>query len=92
MDAPGIIFLHIVKNFMKNYLLSALLVAGIASFSCNNPDKPVVTNTDSVAGNTDSTGSQPVQPGPGSANAGNATDTLSRDNDQKLRTDSVIRH
>jgi hypothetical protein len=77
---------------MNKYLLSAFLFAAIVSFSCNHTEKPVINKTDSVVGNTDSSGSQPVQPGPGSANGGNAMDTLSRNSDQKVRTDSVIRH
>jgi hypothetical protein len=80
---------------MYKCLLSAFLFTAIVSFSCNNPDKPVINKTDSVVGNTDSSGSQPVQPvqpGPGSANGGNAADTLNRNSDQKVRTDSVIRH
>ena len=72
---------------MKKYILSALLFAAIGSFSCNNPDNKTINNTDSVRGNTDSAGSQPVHPVPAAANEGHSTDTI-----VPLRTDSVIKH
>jgi hypothetical protein len=78
---------------MKKYILSAFLFAAILSFSCNNSNHTTNKNPDTtVSGNTDSAGSQPVQPGPGSANAGNATDTIARRNEPAPRIDSVVRH
>ena len=79
---------------MKKYILSALLFAAVFSFSCNNADNAPIKNTDSLRGNTDSAGSQPVQsdPGPGAANAGNATDTIGSRKDLTPRTDSMVRH
>jgi hypothetical protein len=79
---------------MKKYILSALIFSAILSFSCNNADNANIKKTDSLSGNTDSAGSQPVQsdPGPGAANAGNATDTIGRRTELTPRTDSVVRH
>ncbi len=78
---------------MKKYILSAFVSAVILSVSCNNPNHTTNKNTDTtISGNTDSAGSQPVQPGPGAANAGNATDTIARRNEPTPGTDSVIRH
>ena len=90
---PGIIFLRIHLKVMKKYILPFLLSSVILSVSCNNPNHTTNKNADTtVSGNTDSSGSQPVQPGPGSANGGNATDTIAREHEQPPRTDSVIRH
>ena len=78
---------------MKEYILPFFLSAIILSVSCNNPNHTTIKNTDTtVSGNTDSAGSQPVQPGPGAANAGNATDTIARRNEPAPRIDSVVRH
>jgi hypothetical protein len=77
---------------MKKYLLAIFLFAAVLSFSCGNSNNQV-TKTDTTSGNTDSSGSQPVQtPGPGSANGGNATDTIAHESTPAPRTDSVIRH
>jgi|GEM_PF-6964963 hypothetical protein len=77
---------------MKKYILSAFIFAAVL-FSCSNPNDSTHKNTDTVSsGNTDSAGSQPVQTGSGAANAGNATDTITRNGDQPVRTDSVVRH
>jgi hypothetical protein len=77
---------------MKKYILSAFLSAAILSFSCNNSNNTTNKNTDSVSGNTDSAGSQPVQAPSGSASAGNATDSIAHRNEPVPRVDSVIRH
>jgi hypothetical protein len=77
---------------MKKYILPAILSWAILSFSCNNSNNTQGKNADSVSGNTDSAGSQPIQPGPGSANGGNATDTIARGNKPAPGTDSVVRH
>jgi len=77
---------------MKKYILSLFLLSAIFSYGCSNNSDPS-KHTDSLTeGNTDSSGSQPVQTSPGAANAGNATDTVANHNDLKPRTDSVIRH
>jgi hypothetical protein len=77
---------------MKKILLATFLFASMLSFGCGNSNN-TVNKTDTLSGNTDSMGSQPVQPGPGAANGGNATDTVAnRNGDLKPRTDSVIRH
>jgi hypothetical protein len=81
-------FYESIKRHMKNYILPALLFASILGFSCSNPNDTSSKTVDSVvSGNTDSAGSQPVQPIPAAANEGNATDTI-----VPLRTDSVIKH
>jgi hypothetical protein len=78
---------------MKKYILAILLFASVLSFSCGNSNNQVNKHTDTTtAGNTDSSGSQPVQPGPGSASGGNATDTIAHESTPAPRTDSVIRH
>jgi hypothetical protein len=78
---------------MKKYIPAILLLASLFTFSCGNPNNQVNKNTDTVSvGNTDSSGSQPVQPGPDSANGGNATDTIAREHEQPPRIDSVVRH
>jgi len=78
---------------MKKYILSLFLLSAIFSYGCSNKSDPRSKHTDSLAeGNTDSSGSQPIQTSPGAANAGNATDTIANHNDLKPRTDSVIRH
>ena len=76
---PGIIFLRINKRVYEKVYSAIFLSAIILSVGCNNPNHTTNKNTDTtVSGNTDSAGSQPVQPGPGAANAGNATDTIAR--------------
>ena len=78
---------------MKKHVLVTLLFVAILSFNCGNSNNRVNKNTDTVTtGNTDSSGSQPVQPGPGSANGGNATDTIAHGNAPAPRIDSVVRH
>ncbi len=77
---------------MKKLIVSAITIASMFLFSCGNSGTTVNKTTDTTSGNTDSSGSQPVQTSPGAANGGNATDTIGRQNDQKLRTDSVVRH
>ena len=79
---------------MKKYILFAVILATGFSFSCNNADNAPIKKTDSLVGNTDSAGSQPVQsdPSPGAANAGNATDTIGNRKELTPRTDSVVRH
>jgi len=78
---------------MKKYILSIFLFSTLFGYSCNNRMDPRSKHTDSLSGgNTDSSGSEPVQTSPGAANAGNATDTVANHNDLKPRTDSVIRH
>ncbi|HLA60358.1 MAG TPA: hypothetical protein VK622_16405 [Puia sp.] len=78
---------------MKKYILAFFLFGTMLSVSCGNSNNQVNKNTDtSTTGNTDSSGSQPVQPGPGSANGGNATDTIAHEKTPAPRTDSVIRH
>ena len=78
---------------MKKYILAIVLFVAMLGFSCGNPNNQVNKNTDTVTtGNTDSSGSQPVQPGPGSANGGNATDTIGHENAPAPRIDSVVRH
>ena len=77
---------------MKKNILFILLSASVLGFSCGNSNNTVNKTTDTTTGNTDSMGSQPVQPGPGSANGGNATDTIAHENAPAPRTDSVIRH
>ena len=78
---------------MKKYMLAAFLFSAIFYYGCNNNNDTRSKHTDSLSeGNTDSSGSQPVQTSPGAANAGNATDTVANHNDLKPRTDSVIRH
>jgi len=78
---------------MKKYILLLMLFFATIGYSCNNGNEPRSKHTDSVSeGNTDSSGSQPVQTGPGAANAGNPTDSVANHNDLKPRTDSVIRH
>jgi hypothetical protein len=78
---------------MKNYILPFFLSTVILSVSCNHSNHSVSKNSDTtVSGNTDSFGSQPVQPGPGAANGGNATDTIARRNEPAPRIDSVVRH
>jgi hypothetical protein len=77
---------------MKKYILSAFLFTAILSFSCRNSNNTVNKNTDSVSGNTDSSGSQPVQAPSGSADAGNAKDTIAHRTEPAPRVDSVIRH
>jgi hypothetical protein len=78
---------------MKKYLLAICLFAAMLGVSCGNSNNQVNKNMDTTTtGNTDSSGSQPVQPGPGSANGGNATDTIAHETTPAPRTDSVIRH
>jgi hypothetical protein len=78
---------------MKKYILLFFLFSAIFSYGCNNNSDPRSKHTDSLKeGNTDSSGSQPVQTSTGAANAGNATDTVANHNDLKPRTDSLIRH
>jgi hypothetical protein len=78
---------------MIKYILSLLLFLAVFSYGCNHHSDPRSKHTDSLSeGNTDSSGSQPVQTSPGAANAGNATDTVANHNELKPRTDSVIRH
>jgi hypothetical protein len=78
---------------MKKYIISALLFSGILSSSCNSTSDSKNKHKDSLnSGNTDSMGSQPVQPGPGAANGGNATDTIAHESTPAPRTDSVVRH
>jgi len=77
---------------MKKYILATVLFASMLSLSCGNSNNQVNKTTDTATGNTDSSGSQPVQPGPGSANGGNATDTIAHESTPAPRTDSVIRH
>ncbi len=78
---------------MKKYILAAFVSAVILVVSCNNSTHSTNKNTDTiVSGNMDSAGSQPMQPGPGAANAGNATDTIARRNEPAPRIDSVVRH
>jgi hypothetical protein len=78
---------------MKKYHLYVFLISVIVGYSCHNSNDPANKHTDTVStGNTDSSGSQPVQTDPGAANGGNATDTIANHNDLKPRTDSVIRH
>ena len=78
---------------MKKCMFPVFLSVVILSVSCNNSNDTTNKNTDSVsAGNTDSSGSQPVQTSPGAANGGNASDTIANRNEPAPRTDSVIRH
>jgi len=78
---------------MKKFLLAIFLFAAVLSFGCGNSNNQVNKNTDTVtAGNTDSSGSQPVQPVPRSANGGNATDTIAHENAPAPRVDSVVKH
>lgn len=78
---------------MKKYILLISLCLAVFGYGCNNDNDPRNKHTDSLtAGNTDSSGSQPVQTSPGAANGGNATDTIGRGNNPAPRTDSVIRH
>jgi hypothetical protein len=89
----GIIFPVLTKCFMKKYLLAILLFASVLSFSCGNSNTSVNKTDTTTVGNTDSSGSQPVQsPGPGAANGGNATDTIAHETTPAPRTDSVIKH
>jgi hypothetical protein len=82
-----------VKSFMNKHLLYVFLFLVIFGYSCHNGNEPTNKHSDTVsAGNTDSSGSQPIQTSPGAANGGNATDTIANHNDLKPRTDSVIRH
>ncbi|HET7000987.1 MAG TPA: hypothetical protein VFI33_06750 [Puia sp.] len=78
---------------MKKYILSFMLYLAIFGYGCNNNSDPRSKHTDSLReGNTDSSGSQPMQTSPGAANAGNATDTVANHSDLKPRTDSVVKH
>ena len=67
-----------------------MLFAAVLSFSCNNADNTAIKKIDNLSGNTDSAGSQPVQldPGPGAANAGNATDAIGNRKDLTQRPDA----
>ena len=82
------------NGFMKKYLLASFLFLALFSFSCGNSNNQTNKTTDTTTmGNTDSSGSQPVQtPGPGAANGGNPTDTIAHEKTPAPRTDSVIRH
>ena len=78
---------------MKKHIPVTLLFAAILSFSCGNSNNRVNKNTDTVTtGNTDSFGSQPVQPVTGSASGGNPTDSIAHGNSPAPRVDSVVRH
>jgi hypothetical protein len=76
---------------MKKYILTIFLFAAILGVSCGNSNHQV-KNTDTLSGNTDSSGSQPVQAPSGPASSGNATDSIARRSDTVPRIDSVIRH
>lgn len=77
---------------MKKYMMATLLCAAVLCFGCGNSNSTVKSMDTVTTGNSDSSGSQPVQTSPGAANGGNATDTIGRGNEPAPRTDSVIKH